>query len=82
MLFVKTSNLGETGFFSKPSSTPLRFSTVADLMGLVSLKIKPSIHAAYKRRSEGISVSITSIYNKLALQEFLWLPVRGIIVDT
>jgi hypothetical protein len=43
----------------------LLFSTVADLMGLVALKIKPSVHAAYKSRIEEISVSIASIYNKL-----------------
>jgi len=46
-------------------SGELLFSTVADLMGLVVLKIRPSIHAAYQDRLEEISVSIASVYNKL-----------------
>jgi IS4 transposase len=44
----------------------LLFSTVADLMGLVALKIKPSVNAAYMHRTrEEVGVSIASIYNKL-----------------
>jgi len=43
----------------------LLFSTIADLMGLVVLKIRPSVHAAYKQREEEVTVSVTSIYNKL-----------------
>ena len=46
-------------------SGDLLFSTVADLMGLVVLKIRPSVHAAFQDRLEEISVSITSVYNKL-----------------
>ena len=44
----------------------LLFSTVADVMGLVALKIKPSVNAAYKHRTkEKVGVAIASIYNKL-----------------
>lgn len=43
----------------------LMFSTVADLMGLVVLKIRPAVHAAYQIRAKEVSVSITSVYNKL-----------------
>ena len=44
----------------------LAFSTVADLMGLVAIKAKPSVNAAYKHRTrEQVGVSIASIYNKL-----------------
>lgn len=44
----------------------LLFSTVADLMALVAIKAKPSVHAAYKHRTkERIGVAVASIYNKL-----------------
>lgn len=43
----------------------LLFSTVFELMNLVVFKTSPSINAAYTEENENISVSITSIYNKL-----------------
>ncbi len=44
----------------------LLFSTVADLMALVAIKAKPSVHAAYKHRTkERVGVAIASIYYKL-----------------
>lgn len=44
----------------------LLFSTVADLMALVAINAKPSVHAAYKHRTkERVGVAIASIYNKL-----------------
>jgi len=44
----------------------LLFSTVADLMALVALKSKPSVHAAYKHRTKSqVGVAIASIYYKL-----------------
>lgn len=43
----------------------LLFSMVVDLMGLVAIKVKPSVHAAYKHRIEDMTVAINSIYNKL-----------------
>jgi hypothetical protein len=43
----------------------LLFSTVFDLMSLVVRGNHPSVHAAYQAKKEDISVSITSIYNKL-----------------
>ena len=46
-------------------TSELLFSTVADLMGLVVLKIRPSVHAAFQERAEEVGVSITSVYNKL-----------------
>ncbi len=43
----------------------LLFSTVFELMNLVIFKTFPSVNAAYKEEGEQISVSITSLYNKL-----------------
>jgi hypothetical protein len=43
----------------------LVFSTVFDLMSQVVYGMQPSIHAAYQASIEEISVSITSVYNKL-----------------
>ncbi len=43
----------------------LLFSTVFELMNLVVFKTYPSINAAYTEENENLSVSITSIYNKL-----------------
>lgn len=44
----------------------LLFSTVADLMAAVVCRIRPSIHAAYSDQAEQISVSVKSLYDKLA----------------
>ena len=46
-------------------SGELLFSTVVELMNLVVCRASPSIHAAYKQRSEPIQIAIKSIYNKL-----------------
>jgi hypothetical protein len=43
----------------------LTFSSVVDLMGQVVTKSFPSVRAAYLSKSFGISVSLTSLYNKL-----------------
>jgi|SRR5262245_779523 len=43
----------------------LLFSTLVELMSEVTLKIQPSVHAAYQSRSEEIGVSVTAVYNKL-----------------
>jgi DDE family transposase len=43
----------------------LLFSTLVELMSEVTLKIQPSVHAAYQSRSEEIQTSITAIYKKL-----------------
>jgi hypothetical protein len=44
----------------------LLFSTVADLMALVAIKAKPSVHAAYKHRTaDRVGVAVASIYYKL-----------------
>jgi len=50
----------------------LLFSTVFELMSLVIFKTFASVNAAYKEQGEHISVSITSLYNKL----------NGISIDT
>lgn len=41
------------------------FSTLVDLMSLVVLRDRPSMHAAYQLRMEEITVAVQSIYNKL-----------------
>lgn len=43
----------------------LLFSTVADIMGLVAMKIQPSVHAAFLSRREEIGVTAKAIYDKL-----------------
>src|SRR3954451_5637424 len=43
----------------------LTFSSVVDLMGQVVTSAFPSVRAAYLDQSFGISVSLTSLYNKL-----------------
>src|SRR6266498_2401154 len=43
----------------------LTFSSVVDLMGQVVTSAFPSVRAAYLSKSFGISVSLTSLYNKL-----------------
>lgn len=43
----------------------LLFSSVADLMGLVVCRIRPSVHAAYRARAESFQVSLAALYDKL-----------------
>ena len=43
----------------------LLFSTVVNLMSLVVCGVHPSVHAAHQASSEEISVSVTSVYNKI-----------------
>ncbi len=47
----------------------LLFSTVADVMGLVALKIQPSVHAAYQAREAEIGVTAKALYDKLQRTE-------------
>src|SRR5579859_2315632 len=42
----------------------LLFSTVADLMGSVVCRVRPSVHAAYQSRTD-IQVSVKALYDKL-----------------
>jgi hypothetical protein len=44
----------------------LAFSTCAELLSLVVTRIQPSVHAAYRKKHSDISVSVKSVYNKLA----------------
>jgi hypothetical protein len=43
----------------------LMFSTVADMMGSVVCRIRPSINAAYVAREECIGVTVKAVYDKL-----------------
>ena len=43
----------------------LLFSTVADIMGEVVLRVQPSINAAYRDRQEEIGVTVKAVYDKL-----------------
>lgn len=47
----------------------LLFSVVADIMGLVALKIRPSVHAAYQARQAEIGVTAKAVYDKLQRTE-------------
>jgi len=60
-LFEKTSQTQE--------NKTLLFSTVADIMGLVALKIHPSVHAAYQARKEEVGVTAKALYDKLQRTE-------------
>jgi len=58
----------------------LMFSTVADIMGHVVLRIHPSVNAAYLNRKEEIGVTVKSVYDKLKGIES---PVsRGLLRET
>ena len=43
----------------------LAFSLVADLMGTVVCGVRPSMHAAFKARSDEIDVTVKALYDKL-----------------
>ena len=43
----------------------LLFSSIFDIISLVVLGSRPSVHAAYQASKEDIGVSVTSVYNKL-----------------
>ncbi len=49
-------------------SRELLFSTVVELMSLVSLGLRPSLHAA-ARKMEGLSVSLAAVYDKISRTE-------------
>src|SRR5580704_12776249 len=57
------------GLFEENADTQytreLTFSSVVDLMGQVVTSAFPSVRAAYLDKSFNISVSLTSLYNKL-----------------
>lgn len=50
----------------KQHTGELLFSTCADLLSLVVLKARKSVHAAYVARKEQVAVSVKSVYDKLA----------------
>jgi hypothetical protein len=43
----------------------LLFSTIADILGLVAMRIQPSVHAAFQARAEEIGVTAKAVYDKL-----------------
>jgi IS4 transposase len=45
--------------------SPLLFSTVVDLLGLVVSKAQPSLHAAYQTRRKQLTVSLAALYQKV-----------------
>jgi len=49
----------------KQYTRELLFSTVVELMSLVVLKIRPSVHAAYQAQAEQVGVSVQAVYDKL-----------------
>jgi hypothetical protein len=53
----------------KQDNKTLLFSTVADLMGLVAMKVHPSVHAAYQARQQEIGVTVKALYDKLQRTE-------------
>ncbi len=46
-------------------SGELAFSTCAGLLSLVTTRIQPSVHAAYRKNLQKVGVAIKSVYNKL-----------------
>jgi IS4 transposase len=57
----------QTAVRQRPSD--LLFSLIADLMGTVVCRVRPSMHAAFQARSEEIDVSINALYDKLKRTE-------------
>lgn len=49
--------------------SPLLFSTIVDLLGLVVSKAQSSLHAAYQTRRQEWSVSVAALYEKVARVE-------------
>jgi len=47
----------------------LLFSTVAEIMGLVALKVRPSVHAAYQAQKAEIGITAKALYDKLQRTE-------------
>lgn len=47
----------------------LLFSTVADIMGLVAMKVHPSVHAAYQACEQEAGVTVKALYDKLQRTE-------------
>ena len=58
----------------------LLFSSVVELLSLVVTKSQKSLHAAYQRHHEELSVSLTAIYDKLAGTELA--VIRALVRDT
>ena len=58
----------------------LLFSQVMELMMSVVLRVDPSVHKAYRKREEKLSVTDQAIYDKLQCMEpgisSLWSPTR------
>ncbi len=50
----------------KQTCRELAFSTCADLLGMVVTRVRPSLNAAYLAQRQALTVSIQSVYNKLA----------------
>jgi len=59
-------------------SRELLFSTVVELMSLVALGLRPSLHAAARRMPE-LGVSLAALYDKIKRTEpgILRAPVQG-----
>lgn len=53
------------GNAQKQRDGELMFSTVADMMGSVVCRIRPSINAAYVARADEIGVTVKAVYDKL-----------------
>jgi IS4 transposase len=51
------------------SNKTLMFSAVADVMGLVALRIHPSVHAAYQAKKKELLVTAKALYDKLQRME-------------
>ena len=64
----------------KQYTRKLLFSSIFNLMEMVVFKVFPCINAAYQDKSESISCSITSVYNKI--NGFEPLKVAQLVRDT
>lgn len=53
----------------RQQESPLLFSTIVDLLGLVVSKAQSSLHAAYQTRRKELSVSVAALYAKVARVE-------------
>lgn len=58
----------------------LMFSTLAEIMGLVALRIQPSVHAAYQAKQAEAAVTAKAVYDKL--QRIAPCVSRALVRDT
>ncbi len=74
---ISPPGLAATAIDFVDSREPCVLTGLAELLGLVVTKAKPSLHAAYQSRREALGVSVAALYEKIARTE---LPITRELV--